>query len=333
MTKQKINIKERLSDGEIDLSMSDLQDVPVKDIAIFKKAPSLDLSNNHLKTLPANFAILTHLTKLDLSKNQLTELPENFGDLVKLKYLDLYQNNLQHLPLSFCKLKSLKWLDLKDNPLVPAVAKVAGLCLDAKQCQTCAKDVVSFFTQVQEQISTDLENREKQRQKQLEANQQKQMENKKNKKKEKTKQKKENGPAKDHVPKPSVKKNKKTASVEKLPEQPSCICKLFICLIVLALSVLFVLTSVKYKHTNVVEQTFTDLYSRGVNSLPPNLQVYLTSTGNFVKYVHDKTGNITLELVDYVQNTDNFVKAYDTLSEYIKNVLQTVKEQYKKIVS
>jgi hypothetical protein len=32
MTKQKINIKERLSDGEIDLSMSDLQDVPVKDI-------------------------------------------------------------------------------------------------------------------------------------------------------------------------------------------------------------------------------------------------------------------------------------------------------------
>ncbi|RZC36806.1 LRR 8 domain containing protein [Asbolus verrucosus] len=167
--------------------MSDLQDVPVKDIVVFKKAFSLDLSNNHLKSLP---------------------------------------NKLQYLPLSFSKLKALKWLDLKDNPLVPAVAKVSGLCLDAKQCQTCAKDVVSFFTQVQEQIASDIENRQKQRQKQLEANQQKQMENKKNKKKEKSKQKKENGPLKENVSKPPNKKNKKPATEEKQPEKPSSLFKL-----------------------------------------------------------------------------------------------------------
>lgn len=33
----KINVKERLTDGEIDLSMSDLEEVPVKDIVSFLK--------------------------------------------------------------------------------------------------------------------------------------------------------------------------------------------------------------------------------------------------------------------------------------------------------
>lgn len=32
MAPQKLNVRERVSDGEIDLSMSDLQDVPVKEI-------------------------------------------------------------------------------------------------------------------------------------------------------------------------------------------------------------------------------------------------------------------------------------------------------------
>lgn len=69
---QKINLKDKIDDGEIDLSMCDLQDVPVKDIvsivaklriwarfkryisfkANIKNIYSLDLSNNHLVTLP-----------------------------------------------------------------------------------------------------------------------------------------------------------------------------------------------------------------------------------------------------------------------------------------
>ncbi|KAK9702646.1 Leucine rich repeat [Popillia japonica] len=95
---QKINLKDKIDDGEIDLSMCDLQDVPVKDIANIKNVFSLDLSNNHLITLPKNFSTLKFLTKLDLSKNSLKELPDNFGDLIKLKHLDLYKNELQHLP-------------------------------------------------------------------------------------------------------------------------------------------------------------------------------------------------------------------------------------------
>ncbi|XP_044270197.1 leucine-rich repeat-containing protein 59 [Tribolium madens] len=334
MAPQKINVKERVSDGEIDLSMSDLQDVPVKEIAVFKKATSLDLSNNHLKTLPDNFTTLTHLTKLDLSKNQLTELPEEFGDLVKLKYLDLYQNKLEYLPLSFHKLKALRWLDLKDNPLVPAVAKVAGPCLDAKQCQTCARDVVSFFTQVQEQIANDLESRQKQRQKQLEVNQQKQMDNiKKNKKKEKTKQKRENGPVKENLPKSSNKKNKIVPPSAKNSEKSSSFIKLLLTLLILTVSILFVLTSVKYEHTRSIENSCVDLYYKAVDSLSPNMKVYATTVGSYVRFAHDKTGNLTLNVVNYAKNSEKFVNAYDTFSKYVMTMFHNVKEQYKKIVS
>lgn len=280
-----------------------------------------------------NFTSLIHLTKLELSKNQLTELPENFGDLVKLKYLDLYQNQLQYLPLSFHKLKALKWLDLKDNPLVPAVSKVAGPCLDAQQCQSCAKQVVSFFTQVQEQVTNDLETRQKQRQKQVEVNQQKQMDNKKSKKKEKTKPKKENGPVKENPPKQQNKKNKKSPAATKNSGKPSSLFKPLFILIILSLLILFVLTSVKYERTRTIENTCVDLYNKAIDSLSPNLKVYATTVGSYVRFAHDKTGTVTLDAVNYIKGSDNFVNAYDIFSKYLETLLQNVKEQYKKIVS
>ena len=80
--------------------------------------------------------------ELDLGKNQLQELPEAFGQLVQLQKLDLYSNQLVSLPLGFWQLKKLKWLDLKDNPhLEPGLLKVAGTCVDEKECKDCAKEV------------------------------------------------------------------------------------------------------------------------------------------------------------------------------------------------
>ena len=70
-------------------------------------------------------------------------MPEAFGQLVLLQKLDLYSNQLVNLPLGFWQLKKLKWLDLKDNPrLEPGLAKVAGTCVDEKECKECAKEVV-----------------------------------------------------------------------------------------------------------------------------------------------------------------------------------------------
>ncbi|KAK2588883.1 hypothetical protein KPH14_001746 [Odynerus spinipes] len=137
-----------LKDDTLDLSLCDLEEVPVQEIAIVKKATYLDLSNNLLVTLPNNFIILKQITKLDLSKNMLTEIPENFGEMTQLKYLDLYANQISRLPLSLSELKNLRWLDLKENPLTPAVASIAGPCINAVDCKNCARNVVEYLSNV-----------------------------------------------------------------------------------------------------------------------------------------------------------------------------------------
>jgi len=144
------SLKSKLEGNQLDLSLSSLAVVPVKELATLPKATSLDLSCNLLTYLPDDFCTLTHLVKLDISKNQLTELPENFGYLVKLQHLDLYQNKLRALPVSFCRLNALKWLDIKDNQLEDeTLVSAAGECLSDAQCRTCAKQVVVYMKKVQ----------------------------------------------------------------------------------------------------------------------------------------------------------------------------------------
>lgn len=148
-----MSLKDKLNDNELDLSLSELSDVPVKEMLAIPKATHIDLSRNRIKTLPSNFSTLTHIIKLDLSKNELTELPQNFGNLTNLQYLDLYGNKLTTLPISFCRLKNLRWLDLKNNPLEGQLKSIAGDCLDQTQCQQCAKRVVAHM----QSIESDLE--------------------------------------------------------------------------------------------------------------------------------------------------------------------------------
>lgn len=165
----KLNLRERLEDTVLDLSMSQIEEVPVREISQIKKATSLDLSNNQLKSLGKNFApMLTHLIKLDLSNNHLAELPDNFGELVSLRHLDLYNNQITHLPLSLGQLKMLRWLDLKNNPLLPKLAEIAGPCLDAQQCQQSARKVVTFLQTMQVQVDEERQRRLLQKRKQQE---------------------------------------------------------------------------------------------------------------------------------------------------------------------
>ncbi|XP_076623673.1 uncharacterized protein LOC143343055 [Colletes latitarsis] len=142
------NIKDRLKDETLDLSLCDLKEVPVREIAVVKKATHLDLSNNLLVSLPNTFVNLKQIVKLDLSRNMLTEIPENFGELRQLRHLDLYENQISRLPLSLSELKNLRWLDLKENPLTSAVASVAGPCSNLSECQACARNVVSYLSRV-----------------------------------------------------------------------------------------------------------------------------------------------------------------------------------------
>lgn len=209
---------ENFDDGTLDLSLSDLQEVPVREVAAISKAVHLDLSSNKLTHLPKTFApSLTRLVKLDLCQNQLKELPENFGLLINLKHLDLYRNQLTSLPLSFGNLKSLRWLDLKKNPLVPKLAQIAGPCLDGPQCQAAARNVVTKFAEMQQQVDEERKRRQEQRQKQLEQNFQNGDTVKKEQQKEqKKKKKKANASAKTD----SVQNGSAHVSPEGKTEQP-----------------------------------------------------------------------------------------------------------------
>ncbi|XP_077984876.1 leucine-rich repeat-containing protein 59-like [Glandiceps talaboti] len=149
MPSKEQSLKDRLDGNELDLSMSSLTKVPVKDLAALPKATVVDLSCNELTSLPDTFCTLKHLVKIDLSKNNLTELPQKIGNMEKIQHLDLLGNQIQTLPISFARLKNLKWLDLKDNPLNDQLKKIAGDCLDDKQCKECAKRVVSYMKAVQ----------------------------------------------------------------------------------------------------------------------------------------------------------------------------------------
>lgn len=149
----KNSLKDKLEEDELDLSMMQYTDVPVKDIEqLGSRVLTVNLSHNLLTSLPATFPFLSHVTKLDLSKNQLVELPENFGQLKSLRSLDLYANQLVKLPVSFAQLKSLKWLDLKDNPLCPAVKQAAGDCITPNDCAMCAKKVVALLQSMESQL-------------------------------------------------------------------------------------------------------------------------------------------------------------------------------------
>ncbi|XP_053309313.1 leucine-rich repeat-containing protein 59 [Spea bombifrons] len=151
------NLKDKLDGNELDLSLSDMSEIPVRELAAIPKATVLDLSCNKLTALPGDFCSLIHIVKLDLSKNLLVQLPSEFGRLINLQHLDLLQNRLTVLPVTFAYLKNLKWLDLKDNPLNPALAKVAGDCLDEKQCKECAQGVLQYMKIVQSDLEKEMQ--------------------------------------------------------------------------------------------------------------------------------------------------------------------------------
>lgn len=125
--------------GTVNLSGRGLTEFP-KDILIKNSIKKLDLSNNNLKTLPAEIGELTELEELylndnnlegslvaeirkmpnlrilDASNNNMTGIPAEIGQLKKLEALNYSSNNLDTMPNEIENLKdNLKTLDLSGN--------------------------------------------------------------------------------------------------------------------------------------------------------------------------------------------------------------------------
>ncbi|XP_053701549.1 leucine-rich repeat protein 1 [Synchiropus splendidus] len=77
----------------------------------------LDLSQNRLRYLPAQFCQLRELVDFKVDDNQLLCLPFHIGRLSKLRFLSAAHNQLSVLPGDFRKL-TLENLDLFGNPFV-----------------------------------------------------------------------------------------------------------------------------------------------------------------------------------------------------------------------
>lgn len=107
----------------------------------------LDLSGQHLKSIPDSVFKKKEITVLDLgssgitfypplsalvdsSANEIKELPDNIGELTNLRSLNLNGNKLTKLPNSIIKLTNLEVLDLsfnKDLDMVQELDKLKKL--------------------------------------------------------------------------------------------------------------------------------------------------------------------------------------------------------------
>lgn len=188
---------------------------------------------------------------------------------------------------------------------MPKIAQIAGPCLDAKQCQTCAKNIVLFYIKLQEQIQQEKENREKQRQKSLmdkEVNAQKQ---KQQEKKAKKKQKQNTNVEEEKISNKSINgtvvaEEKKKKELSK-PVKKRWFLKLFfysVTLVVLLSVVLFIATSLDLSFTKNIAQYVTYIWKISVQNLPAEYQTIAAQTENYFIHVHNITGREFIKFFD-----------------------------------
>lgn len=91
------------------------------------KVYKLSLTDQGLKTLPAEISMLKNLQILNLNGNKLKVLPPEIGELQNLQVFSLYDNNLRYIPDEFRKLKSLEVLYLGKNKIVEMPVWIGGL--------------------------------------------------------------------------------------------------------------------------------------------------------------------------------------------------------------
>src|SRR3989338_1106191 len=92
-----------------------------------KRLTKLDISRNHLTSLPAEIGRLQALQRLNVSNNHLTSLPAEVGRLQALQRLNVEVNQLTSLPAEIGRLQALQWLSVSSNQLASLPAEIGGL--------------------------------------------------------------------------------------------------------------------------------------------------------------------------------------------------------------
>lgn len=113
----------------------------------------LDLSDNHLTTLPNNICnSLTNLEALYCERNRLTGLPDGIGLLFQLIILMANDNQIALVPASFTKLKNLQTCSFANNKLtwvpnsVGHMGSIRELSLTGNDLRSPPADIVAQGT-------------------------------------------------------------------------------------------------------------------------------------------------------------------------------------------
>ena len=102
---------------QLDASFNSITRIPPEIPLRLPHLSHLNISHNHVTSLPESFSLLFHLKTLLIQYNSIQQLPESFVHLVKLERLDLSHNSIQELPENMGEMESLTKLNLCDNQL------------------------------------------------------------------------------------------------------------------------------------------------------------------------------------------------------------------------
>ena len=113
-------------------------------LAMFKNLTSLNIANNNISTLPADFGELSKLNTLDLSGNTLTSLPPEIRNLYNLTSINLSGNSIEDLS-SLYELNNLEYLNIEGNPIDPfTVENLPATKLDFSNSNLDNKSIINL---------------------------------------------------------------------------------------------------------------------------------------------------------------------------------------------
>ena len=132
LQKAKLRIENFLNDESqniLDLSSLSLTSLPpiFNTDPFIKRLTKLDISRNHLTSLPAEIGGLQALQELNVRSNRLTSLPAEIGRLQALQELHVRSNQLTSLPAEIGGLQALQELQVSSNQLTSLPGEIGGL--------------------------------------------------------------------------------------------------------------------------------------------------------------------------------------------------------------
>jgi Leucine-rich repeat (LRR) protein len=121
---EQLNLSTRTGSWDVLINPNLIYSLP-KEIEVFQRLKSLNLSFTKLQSLPETFGTLKELESLDLSSTGLNEFPLGILQLSNLKVLNMENCKIKQIPSGIFKLKNLKVLNI-DNASVSNIPEEIG---------------------------------------------------------------------------------------------------------------------------------------------------------------------------------------------------------------